>query len=122
MPTLTFQSTDGALAERACAIVRRLRDHGFTAYFAGGCVRDALRGAPVKDIDVATSATPDQIAALFPAQSVGVGKSFGVMLVLQDGVPYDVATFRTDGGYQDGRHPESIVYDTCTFASDMDFA
>ena len=112
MPTLTFQSTDGALAERACAIVRRLRGHGFTAYFAGGCVRDALRGAPVKDIDVATSATPDQIAALFPAQSIGVGKSFGVMLVLQDGVPYDVATFRTDGGYQDGRHPDAIVYDT----------
>ena len=112
MPTLTFQSADGALAERACAIVRRLRGNGFTAYFAGGCVRDALRGAPVKDIDVATSATPDQIAALFPAQSVGVGKSFGVMLVLQDGVPYDVATFRTDGGYQDGRHPDAIVYDT----------
>ena len=112
MPALTFQSADGALAERACAIVRRLREHGFTAYFAGGCVRDALRGAPVKDIDVATSATPDQIAALFPAQSVGVGKSFGVMLVLQDGVPYDVATFRTDGGYQDGRHPESVAYDT----------
>lgn len=112
MPALTFQSADGALAERACAIVRRLREHGFTAYFAGGCVRDALRGAPVKDIDVATSATPEQVAALFPAQSVGVGKSFGVMLVLQDGVPYDVATFRTDGGYQDGRHPESIAYDT----------
>ena len=112
MPALTFQSADGALAERACAIVRRLREHGFTAYFAGGCVRDALRGAPVKDIDVATSATPEQVAALFPAQSVGVGKSFGVMLVLQGGVPYDVATFRTDGGYQDGRHPESIAYDT----------
>ena len=112
MPALTFQSADGALAERACAIVRRLREHGFTAYFAGGCVRDALRGAPVKDIDVATSATPEQVAALFPAQSVGVGKSFGVMLVLQDGVPYDVATFRTDGGYQDGRHPESVAYDT----------
>lgn len=112
MPALTFQSADGALAERACAIVRRLREHGFTAYFAGGCVRDALRGAPVKDIDVATSATPEQVAALFPAQSVGVGKSFGVMLVLQGGVPYDVATFRTDGGYQDGRHPESVAYDT----------
>ena len=112
MAALAFQSADGALAARAEAIVRRLRAAGHVAYFAGGCVRDALRGAPVKDIDIATSATPERISALFPAQCVGVGKSFGVMLVLQDGVPYDVATFRTDGGYQDGRHPESVAYDT----------
>lgn len=109
---LEFQSADGALAARAEDIVRRLRGAGHAAVFAGGCVRDALRGARVKDIDIATSATPEQVAALFPAHSVGVGKAFGVMLVVRDGVPYDVATFRTDGGYQDGRHPESIVYDT----------
>ncbi len=96
----------------AISIVRRLRGVGHSAVFAGGCVRDALRGAAIKDIDIATSATPEEVAALFPAQSVGVGASFGVMLVVLNGVSYDVATFRTDGGYQDGRHPESITYDT----------
>ena len=111
---LRFDSkTEGsALYEGALDVVRTLHDHGFAAYFAGGCVRDALRGAPAKDIDIATDATPEQVAGLFPAQSLGVGKSFGVMLVLRGKIPYDVATFRTDGGYQDGRHPDSIAYDT----------
>lgn len=109
---LAFLNQDVRLAERAREIVCTLRAHGFTAYFAGGCVRDALRGAPVKDIDIASSATPEEVAALFPSQSVGVGKSFGVMLVVLEGVAYDVATFRTDGGYQDGRHPERVIYDT----------
>ncbi len=113
MPTpLTFSNPSPALVPNAIAIVTRLHEAGYTAYFAGGCVRDALRGAPVKDIDIATSATPEAIAELFPAQSIGVGQSFGVMLVVLDGISYDVATFRTDGGYQDGRHPDSITYDT----------
>lgn len=103
---------DPLLAERALQIVQRLHAAGYLAYYAGGCVRDALRGAFVKDIDIATNATPDEVAHLFPAQSVGVGKSFGVMLVVLDGVAYDVATFRTDGGYQDGRHPTAIQFDT----------
>ena len=109
---MEFSSKDTRLAARATEIVRRLTAHGYTAYFAGGCVRDALRGAPVKDIDIATSATPEEVAACFPGQCVGVGKSFGVMLVVVEGVAYDVATFRTDGGYQDGRHPLSIAYDS----------
>lgn len=109
---LEFANPDPNLVPQAVAIVRRLQQAGFTAYFAGGCVRDALRTAPVKDIDIATSATPEAVAELFPAQSIGVGKSFGVMLVVVEGTSYDVATFRTDGGYQDGRHPESITYDT----------
>lgn len=109
---LTFLSDQPHLVSQAESIVRTLQAAGHTAYFAGGCVRDALRQAPVKDIDIATSATPEEVAALFPAQSIGVGKSFGVMLVVLNGISYDVATFRTDGGYQDGRHPESIQYDT----------
>lgn len=113
MKTLTFESTTTPhLDLHAKAIVSRLQAAGFTAYYAGGCVRDALRGAPVKDIDIATSATPDEVAALFPAQSIGVGKSFGVMLVVIEGLSFDIATFRTDGGYQDGRHPESIQFDS----------
>jgi poly(A) polymerase len=113
MKDLLFKSEKGPLlVSHANAIVQRLQAEGFIAYFAGGCVRDALRGAYVKDIDIATSATPDEIANLFPSQSVGVGKSFGVMLVIIDGFSYDVATFRTDGGYQDGRHPTSITFDS----------
>lgn len=109
---LIFQTAQPHLVPQAETIVKRLQEAGYIAYFAGGCVRDALRQAPIKDIDIATSATPDEVAALFPAQSVGVGKSFGVMLVVVNGISYDVATFRTDGGYQDGRHPDSITYDT----------
>lgn len=109
---LVFQSSRAELVPQAIALVRRLREGGHVAYFAGGCVRDALRCAPVKDIDIATSATPEAVAALFPSRSVGVGRSFGVMLVTLGGISYDVATFRTDGGYQDGRHPESVAYDT----------
>ncbi len=109
---LVFQSNQVGLVEQAVEIVQRLQSQGYQAVFAGGCVRDALRQAPVKDIDIATSATPEEVAALFPAQSIGVGKSFGVMLVVINGISYDVATFSTDGGYQDGRHPDSITYDT----------
>lgn len=109
---LTFQSAQANLADNALTIVRTLTQAGYQAVYAGGCIRDALRGAPVKDIDIATSATPDQVAALFPAQSIGVGKAFGVMLVVIHGISYDVATFRTDGGYQDGRHPQSITFDS----------
>ncbi len=112
VPMLTFKTTREMLVPQAVALVKRLRERGFTAYFAGGCVRDALRDALVKDIDIATSATPEEVAVCFPAQSIGVGKSFGVMLVVVEGIAYDVATFRTDGGYQDGRHPEFVTYDT----------
>lgn len=112
MGTLSFEGADPALSGKARQIVRRLREAGYQAVFAGGCVRDALRGAPVKDIDIATSATPDQVASLFAGHSVGVGRQFGVMVVTQDRTNFDVATFRTDGGYQDGRHPEAVTYDT----------
>ncbi len=109
---LSFLSPNPKLVPQAVDLVRQLRARGFQAVFAGGCVRDALRGATVKDIDIATSATPEEVAETFPAQSVGVGAHFGVILVVRDGIAYDVATFRRDGGYQDGRHPESIAYDT----------
>ena len=110
---IAFRSTShpqlDSLAESVAGTLAR---HGHTAYFAGGCVRDALRGAPVKDIDIATSATPDEVAALFSGRSLAVGKSFGVMTVLEGGIPFDVATFRRDGGYQDGRHPDGVVFDS----------
>lgn len=107
---LTFLASDSRLVPLATEIVRQLQSAGYTAVFAGGCVRDALRGHAIKDVDIATSARPEEVAALFPAQCIGVGKSFGVMLVVLEGRSFDVATFRTDGGYQDGRHPDSIAY------------
>lgn len=96
----------------ARAIARTLEAAGHVALFAGGYVRDRLLGRPLKDLDIATSATPDQIEALFQDQTVAVGKSFGVILVLKDGFSFDVATFRSDGAYPDGRHPASVAYTT----------
>ena len=97
------------MKQTATGIVRRLREAGHTAYFAGGCVRDMERGVEPHDIDIATSATPEQIQALFP-KTVPVGAAFGVVLVLEAGHQFEVATFRTDEGYIDGRRPTSVRY------------
>lgn len=91
------------------AIYHKLDSHGYKAFLAGGCVRDALLGIPANDLDVATDATPDQIEALFD-KTVNVGKVFGVMRVLQDGADIEVATFRTDGTYADGRRPDEVHF------------
>jgi poly(A) polymerase len=97
-------------AEQAArSVVERLRFHGVEALYAGGCVRDRLLGVTPHDYDVATSARPEQVEALFP-RTVPVGAQFGVILVLQDGEEIQVATFRGDGAYQDGRHPESVHF------------
>src|SRR5581483_454962 len=99
--------------EFAIEIVRRLREAGFEALWAGGCVRDLLLGIPPTDYDVATNATPDVVINLFPRRTVPVGKEFGVVRVRGrggDGVEVEVATFRSDGRYLDGRHPESVVF------------
>jgi poly(A) polymerase len=93
----------------ALEILKQIRKAGFTAFFAGGSVRDKLLGRPAKDYDIATSARPEQIEALFP-KTVAVGKAFGVIVVVQDGTETEVATFRSDGGYQDGRRPDSIEF------------
>ena len=97
-------------AAEAAGIAERLRKNGFTAYFAGGCVRDFLMGKEPHDFDVATSATPEKVEALFP-RTVPVGRQFGVILVIDSANRYyEVATFRKDGGYQDGRHPEAVSF------------
>lgn len=98
--------------EEAIAIVRRLRDNGHQALLCGGCVRDALLRRTPKDYDIATSAVPDQVQALFP-KTVPIGKAFGVILVLGEcGGQYEVATFRSDLGYVDGRRPEAVCFST----------
>lgn len=94
-----------------CAIYENLRAHGHQAYLAGGCVRDAILGRAPKDLDLATSATPEMIEELFP-RTVAVGKAFGVMRVLTEGADVEVATFRRDGEYQDGRRPETVIFST----------
>lgn len=114
IPTNPF--SDGAYA-----VVRRLTEAGFTALWAGGCVRDLLMGREPKDFDVATSAVPDQVERLFPG-AMTVGKSFGVVRVRIQGLEYEVATFRKDQAYRDGRHPEGVVFtDEQTDALRRDF-
>jgi tRNA nucleotidyltransferase/poly(A) polymerase len=107
--------------EAAALVAARLESAGFTAYFAGGCVRDELMGHPPADYDVATSATPDQIRAVFPGAR-GVGEHFGVMLVRQGGRTIEVATFRGEGDYADGRRPGRVEFsDERTDALRRDF-
>jgi tRNA nucleotidyltransferase/poly(A) polymerase len=95
--------------DAARSIVERLRAKGFEALYAGGCVRDKLLGQEPHDYDVATDAKPEQVESLFP-RTVPVGAQFGVILVLEQGAEIQVATFRGDGAYLDGRHPETVVY------------
>jgi putative nucleotidyltransferase with HDIG domain len=97
--------------EKAVSIVQQLRQGGYEAYFAGGCVRDMLLNAAPQDFDITTSAYPEDVQRLFP-ETVPVGAQFGVMLVLVDGQPFEVATFRHDGPYLDGRRPSQVRYGT----------
>jgi len=98
-----------SLQDKAQSIVRRLREEGYPAYFAGGCVRDALLGKEAQDYDIATAAHPEDIQRIFP-QTLPVGAQFGVILVLVEGEPFEVASFRHDGPYLDGRRPSSVRY------------
>jgi poly(A) polymerase len=122
--------TSRELAERICAT---LRSHGHRAYFVGGCVRDLELGCDPSDYDVCTDARPERVQELFP-RNVAVGAKFGVILVLEDEAPnasmprnegtkiaagdaaqqsptqVEVATFRSDGDYSDGRHPNQVIY------------
>jgi tRNA nucleotidyltransferase/poly(A) polymerase len=98
--------------ERAArGIVARLQSAGYTAYYAGGCVRDALRGVAPKDYDIATSARPEEVQALF-ARHVAIGAHFGVICVLEHGFQFEVASFRADGVYIDGRRPVDVTFTT----------
>lgn len=90
-------------------IILKLQQSGFEAYFAGGCVRDRERGVPPKDYDIATNARPEDVALLF-SKTVPVGAAFGVILVVLEGETYEVATFRSEGDYKDGRHPSQVSF------------
>ena len=95
----------------ATTIVRRLRNAGHETYLAGGCVRDQLLGREPSDFDVATAAPPETVQALFP-RTVPVCAQFGVILVIEEGLRVEVATFRADDAYVDGRHPVAVRFTT----------
>jgi poly(A) polymerase len=97
------------MEKAARRIVEKLRRNGHEALLAGGWVRDRLLGRPSDDIDIATSARPDQVLALFP-HSTPIGASFGVVKVRVFRCAFEVATFRTEGPYIDGRHPSSVAF------------
>ena len=97
------------LLESAIQIVQHLRNNGHSAFFAGGCVRDMVMDIAPADYDIATSAKPEETMSLF-RRSIPVGAKFGVINVLEDGFQFEIATFRSDGSYSDGRRPDSISF------------
>jgi poly(A) polymerase len=97
------------MEKSAREVAQRLRARGHIAYFAGGCVRDMVRGLAAKDFDIATDATPDIVQKIFP-HTYAVGAHFGVVVVVEDGFNFEVATFRSDGAYLDHRHPVDVRF------------
>ena len=95
--------------DRAADIVRRLQDAGFEAFWVGGCVRDFMLGREPGDYDIATNAVPDEIERLFH-KTIAVGRQFGVMVVVEGGEQFEVATFRAESDYQDGRRPNQVSF------------
>ncbi len=97
------------MEKTARAIAQRLREHGHVAYFAGGSVRDMVRGLPAKDFDIATDATPEIVQQIF-RHTFAVGAQFGVVVVVEDKINFEVATFRSDGAYLDHRRPANVRF------------
>lgn len=101
------------MRELATGIVRRLQTAGFAAYWVGGCVRDFLLGREPHDYDIATNARPEAVEKLFP-HTIAMGRKFGVMVVLERQLQFQVATFRAEADYRDGRHPETVTFGDAT--------
>src|SRR5262245_1467767 len=95
--------------DSAIDIVKELRRHGHEAYFVGGCVRDMVMEIEPADYDIATSAHPEEVVRIFP-RTESIGAQFGVVLVMKRGHPFEVATFRSDEAYIDGRRPTGVVF------------
>jgi poly(A) polymerase len=99
------------MEQTAHGLVRKLRAAGYAAYYAGGSVRDLLNGKPPKDVDIATEARPEVVQKMFP-RTYAVGAHFGVIVVLENEFQFEVATFRSDGAYLDGRRPVEVHFAT----------
>ena len=97
------------MEQTAREVAARLRERGHIAYFAGGCVRDIIRGETPKDFDIVTDARPEAVQKIFP-RTYAVGAHFGVIIVLENGFQFEVATFRSDDAYIDGRHPSAVCF------------
>ena len=98
-------------------ILKTLQDAGYEAYIVGGCVRDAILGLEPKDWDITTSALPEQVKSLF-SNTVDTGIQHGTVMVIRHGIGYEVTTYRIDGEYKDGRHPENVTF-TRSLAEDL---
>jgi len=107
----TWRNQSGSRGDEALAVLRRLREAGYEAYFAGGCVRDVIMGQTPKDYDIATSAPPAKVRELF-SRTQAVGQAFGVILVKCRRSLIEVATFRTEADYTDGRRPGRVALGT----------
>jgi poly(A) polymerase len=101
--------TDKPLRATAIEIVHRLQTAGYSSFWVGGCVRDFLLGREPQDYDIATSARPEQVEKLFK-RTIAVGRKFGVMVVVENGQQFQVATYRAEADYRDGRHPEQVTF------------
>ena len=100
-----------SIKQNAIDIVKTLQGSGYKAYFAGGCVRDMIMGRESADYDIATNALPNDVMHLFE-ETIPVGVQFGVVIVVKEGHNFEVATFRTEGSYSDGRHPDYVAFST----------
>ena len=101
----------GTIAPPAARALARLHEAGFEAWLVGGCVRDMLLGCAPKDYDLATSARPEETKAVFQGETVlETGIRHGTVTVLMDGLPLEITTFRVDGTYSDGRHPDGVSF------------
>ena len=100
---------NSSVRETATQIAGRLQAAGFAAFWVGGCVRDFLLGREPQDFDLATDAKPEQVEKLF-RKTIPVGKKFGVIIVVENRQQFQVATFRAEAEYRDGRRPEKIIF------------
>jgi len=99
------------LPKNVSFIINRLQENGFECFVVGGCVRDSLRDIVVNDWDFTTNATPNEIEKCFSDfTTVDIGKKFGTICVVLDNTNYEITTYRTDGKYEDARHPDSVSF------------
>lgn len=106
---MSYISYTSEIWKSGIKVTDKLRSAGFSAYFVGGCVRDLILEQEIKDIDIVTDALPDNVVKIFP-NSYLIGAAFGIVNIIEDGRTFEIATFRKETGYNDGRHPSSISY------------
>ena len=104
-----FVSLTDPLFQEAIPVLGQIESHGYEAYFVGGCVRDTLLNKKINDIDIASSARPEEVEGMFPI-TFDVGKEHGTIVVVVDKAPYEITTFRTEGDYTDFRRPDEVNF------------